>query len=189
LQDHILKRIELTSEDLARCAGFFTPKNIARGRFLLQEGEVCRHIAYVVKGCLRSYSVDEKGEEHIVQFGVEDWWISDLQSYLSGGPSLISIDALEDSDLLLLEKESREKLLVAVPGMERFFRLLQERHYVASNTRIVCSLSASAEEQYLSFLEAYPTLARRVPQGQIASYLGITPQSLSRIRKLLTKKK
>jgi CRP-like cAMP-binding protein len=189
LRDHIMKRIDLTADEFTRCTPFFSSKKIRRNQFLLQEGEVCRNVSFVVHGCLRSYSVDEKGEEHIVQFAVEDWWVSDLRSYLSGEPSLTSIDAIEDSDLLLLEKASREKLFLAVPKMERFFRILLERQFVASNKRIVDSLSASARERYLSFLDSFPSMAQRVPQGQIASYLGITPQSLSRIRREISKKK
>ncbi len=127
--------------------------------------------------------MDHQGEEHVIQFAVEDWWISELQSFLSGQPTKYNIDALEDSHILLLEKDAREKLLVAVPALERHFRLLQEAHFVATTHRIDKALSASAEERYLDFMKTYPTLFQRIPQNQIASYLGITPQSLSRIRK------
>lgn len=149
---------------------------------------MCKSLAFVTQGCLRCYTVDDKGEEHIVQFAIEDWWISDLHSFLTGEPAIYTIEALEDSELLLLERESREKLLTAHPKFERFFRLLLERHYVATHKRIIASLSASAEERYLKFLKTYPALVQRVPQNQIASYLGIAPESLSRIRKHLAEK-
>ncbi len=183
LRENIQKRVTLSDDEYKRCLGFFVPRQVRRRQFLLQEGEVCKNIAFVVRGCLRLYSVDQQGEEHVIQFAVEDWWISELQSFLSGQPSKFNIDALEDTHVLLLEKEARERLLVALPVLERHFRLLQEAHYVATHHRIDKALSASAEERYLDFMKTYPTLFQRIPQNQIASYLGITPQSLSRIRK------
>jgi CRP-like cAMP-binding protein len=188
LRAHLRRRVMLTGAEFARCASFFTSKKIRRKQFVLQEGEVCRHITFVNSGCLRAYTVDGNGEEHVIQFAIEDWWISDLHSFLSDKPATYNIDALEDSDVLLLEKEARDRMLESVPKLERFFRLLQEANYVASHRRIEDSLSASAEERYLNFLHMYPTLVQRLSQNQIASYLGITPQSLSRIRKELTQK-
>jgi CRP-like cAMP-binding protein len=189
LRSHILKRIDLNDEEFTRCTTFFIPKKLRKHQFLLNEGEVSRSIAFVVKGCLRCYSVDDKGEEHIVQFAIEDWWISEPYSALTGEPSGYNIDALEDSELLLLERSAQERLLTEIPKFERLFRLLLENRFVANQRRITATLSTSAEERYLSFLKTYPAIAQRVPQSQIASYLGITPQSLSRIRKELSDKK
>ena len=186
LQKHIAKRIDLSDSEFTLSMTFFTPRSLRKKQFLVQEGEVGRYIAYVIRGCLRTYVVDEKGEEHIVAFAIDDWWASDLHSFLAGTPATFNIDALEDSRLLLLDRESREGLLHAVPKMERFFRLLQEANYVATHHRISETLSNSAEERYLNFLKTYPQLVRRIPQKHIASFLGITPQSLSRIRKELT---
>ena len=186
LRTHIEKRVHLTDAEFERCESFFVARKIRKRQFLLQEGEVARSIAFVTSGCLRAYTVDHKGEEHLIQFAIADWWVSDLQSFLSGAPATYNIDALQDSEVLLLEREARDRMLEAVPGMERFFRLLQEANYIATHRRINESLSASAEERYLAFLKTYPALAEQVPQSQIASYLGITPQSLSRIRKELT---
>jgi CRP-like cAMP-binding protein len=146
-------------------------------------------MAFVNDGCLREYTVDHKGEEHILQFAIKDWWISDLTSFLSGSASTHNIDALKDSEILVLEKEARDAMFEAVPTMERFFRLLLESNYVATRRRINYSLTASAEERYLAFIEIYSELAEQVPQQYIASYLGITPQSLSRIRKELAQKR
>jgi CRP-like cAMP-binding protein len=188
LRAHILSRVDLTEEELARMTTFFTPKKLRRKHFLLQEGEVCRYIAFVVNGCLRSYSIDDKGEEHVIQFAIEDWWIGDLQSYLSGEPSMYNIDALEDSEVLLLDKTTRDTMLTALPKLERFFRLLLERSYVAAQQRLACTLSVSAEDRYLAFLKTFSALVQHVPQNQIASYLGIAPESLSRIRKHLSEK-
>ncbi len=187
LRQQIGRRVSISDEEFSRCTGFFTARKLRKRQFLLQEGEVCRCISYVTRGCLRIYTVDAKGEEHLIQFAVEDWWASDLQSFLTGEPGAYNIDALEDTQLLMLDRDAREQLLVAVPKMERFFRLLIEANHVATNRRIACALGATAEERYLDFVKTYPALVQRIPQKHIASYLGITPQSLSRIRKDLTR--
>jgi len=188
LKTNLRKRIQITDAEFDRAARFLAPRRVRRKQFVLQEHEVCKHITFVTSGCLRAYTVDQNGEEHVIQFAIEDWWISDLQSFLTGKPASYNIDALEDSRVLLLGKEDRDKVLDAVPKLERYFRLLQEANYIATHHRIEESLSASAEERYLDFMKTYPTLFQRIPQNQIASYLGITPQSLSRIRKELSEK-
>jgi CRP-like cAMP-binding protein len=188
LKSHIQRRITISDEELSRCIEFFVHKKIRRKQFLLWEGDVCRTIGFVTKGCLRNYSVDHKGEEHVIQFAVEDWWVSDLYSFLSATPAKESIDALEDSELLVLDRTSRDALFEAVPKLERFFRLLLEANLVATRKRVASLISDSAEQRYLDFLKTYPNLVERLPQNQIASFLGITPQSLSRIRKELAEK-
>jgi len=185
---HIEKRVHLTDEEFEICSKFFVKKKLRKKQFLLNEGDVCKNLGFVNSGCLREYTIDNKGAEHIIQFAIEDWWVSDLNSFLAGSPSTYNIDALEDSEVLLLEKSARDKLLDSCPKMERFFRLLMEANHVAAQRRVSDSLSASAEERYLKFIKTYPKLFEQVPQNQIASYLGITPQSLSRIRKELTQK-
>ena len=189
LRTHIERRIHLTEDEFSLATNFFAPKKLRRRQFLLQEGEVCRNLAFVAGGCLREYGIDNKGNEHLMQFAIADWWISDLNSFLSGTPSTHNIDALQDSDVLLLEKSAREKLLESVPKMDRFFRILLEANYVSTHKRVNETLSASAEERYLTFIRTYPELVEQIPQNQIASYLGITPQSLSRIRKELSQKR
>jgi CRP-like cAMP-binding protein len=186
LYSNVNRRVPLTKREWASWEKFFVPGRIRKRQFLLQEGEVCRQLAFVAGGCLRSYSVDAGGEEHIIQFAIRDWWITDLHSYLTGAPAVYAIDALHDSDVLLLEKSSRDRLLETAPGADRFFRLLQESNYVATHRRINSFLSDSAESRYLAFVKTYPALAGLIPQNQIASYLGITPQSLSRIRRGLS---
>ena len=186
LRKNIEKRVHLTNEEFEICKKFFTPKKIRKHQFLLQEGEVCKHIAFVNKGCLREYTIDNKGVEHIMQFAIEDWWVADLNSYLAGTPAIYNIDAIYDSEVLLLEKSARDVMLDNCPKIERYFRLLMEANYVASHRRITESLTTSAEERYVNFIKTYPKLLKQIPQNQIASYLGITPQSLSRIRKEMT---
>lgn len=188
LRTHIEKRVKLTDEEFFTCTKFFVPKKLRKKQFLLNEGEVCKNIGFVNFGCLREYTIDNKGTEHIIQFAIEDWWVSDLHSFLSGKPATENIDALEDSEVLLLEKSARDELLNSCPKMEKFFRILIEANHVATHQRITDSLSTTAEERYLKFINTYPKLFELIPQNQIASYLGITPQSLSRIRKELVQK-
>ena len=188
LKKNIKSRVPLTDEEFNICAKFFIHKKYKKHQFMLNEGDVCNYIGFVASGCLREYKIDNKGSEHIIQFAIEDWWISDLNSFLSGLPSTLNIDALQDSDVLLLEKSAREELLEGCPKMERFFRLLLEVNHTASYQRVIDSLESSAEDRYLKFIKTYPKIFEQVPQNQIASYLGITPQSLSRIRKELTQK-
>lgn len=188
LRKHIEQRVHLTKEEFDIISKFFIQKKLRKNQFLLNEGDICTHIGFVNSGCLREYSIDNKGAEHIIQFAIEDWWVADLSSFLSGLPAKYNIDALQDSEILLLEKSARDELLDKCPKMERFFRLLIEANHIATQQRITDSLSAPAEERYLKFIKTYPKLFEIVPQNQIASYLGITPQSLSRIRKELTQK-
>ena len=188
LRKHVERRVHLTAAEFALCSKYFTPRAVRKRQFLLQEGAVCMHLAFVTKGCLREYTVDARGEEHILQFAIKDWWISDLQSFLTGTASTHNIDALQDSEVLSLERMARDSLFAAVPKMERFFRLLMEANYIATHRRISDSLAKSAEERYLDFIATFPALVEQVPQNHVASYLGLTPQSLSRIRKDLSLK-
>ena len=188
LRTHIEKRVQLEDAEFSECCKYFIYKKLKKKQFFLHEGEVCRYIGFVVSGCLRVYTIDHLANEHIIQFGVEDWWVSDMNSYLSGAPSVYNIDVLRESELLMLDKDNRENMLEAVPKMERFFRLLLEANYVSTHNRINDALSKTAEERYLRFIKNYPRLFEKIPQHYIASYIGITPQSLSRIRKELTLK-
>ena len=189
LHAHVRKRVPLTKKDWAVWEQFFVHRTLRKRQFLLQEGEVSRQMAFVTGGCLRSYTVDGKGEEHVTQFAMADWWITDVHSFLCGTPASHTIDALEDSEVLILDRPSRERLLETAPHADRFFRLLQESNYVAMHNRIDSLLRDSAETRYLTFVRTYPALVERVPQHQVASYLVITPQSLSRIRKELSQKR
>ncbi len=189
LRRHVKQHISLTNEEFAHSASFFVPKKLKKGTFLLEAGEICRHLTFVAKGFLRSYTIDAKGEEHIVQFAFEGWWISDLYSYLTSQVSTYYIDALEDSDLLLIEAGSYDRLCSTIPKYERYFRILLQNNYIASHRRILAAISLTAEEQYRQLLETCPSIEQRVAQRHIASYLGITPEALSRIRHRISRKK
>ncbi|MEI6949392.1 Crp/Fnr family transcriptional regulator [Paraflavisolibacter sp. H34] len=182
------EKISLTEEEEEICKTFFVPKKLRKKQYLLQQDDICRHLAFVEKGVLRSYTVNDKGVEHIVQFALEGWWIADQYSFLTHEPSSYNIDALEDAELLLLTRSSYEALMDAVPKFERYQRLLLQNSLIAMQRRLVGSLSLSAEEKYTKLIHAYPDIIQRVPQHMIASYLGITPETLSRIRKQMIRK-
>ena len=188
LRSHFARHIELTDQEWAFCISLFTSRRIKRKTFLLQEGEVCKHLVFVLKGCLDAYIVDRKGEEHVVHFALEDWWLTDDYSFWTGVPGTYFIQALEDSELLIINRDSLEQLFLRHPKFDRYFRILLTNHAVALDRRIVASLSMSAEERYLYLLKLYPNLAQRVSLKQISSYLGITPESLSRVRANLARK-
>jgi CRP-like cAMP-binding protein len=185
----INEKITLTPEEEALCKTFFIPKKMRKRQYLLQEGDVCRYTAFVEKGALRTYTVDEKGAEHIIQFAIEGWWTGDLFSFLTTEPSVYNIDVLEDAELLLLTRTAQEELLQKVPKFERFQRLLIQSAYIAMQRRLVVNMSLTAEEKYAHFVNAYPEIIQRIPQHMVASYLGITPETLSRIRKQKSLKK
>lgn len=183
------EKVIFTDEELDLTKQFFIPKKLRKRQFLLQEGDICKYNAFVEKGILRSFTVDEKGSEHIVQFAFEGWWISDLASFLTGNLSTYSIEALEDSELLLLTSQAREELMNKVPMFERYQRILLQNAYIALQSRIASSLTETAEEKYTKLINGCPGISQRVPQHMIASYLGLTPETLSRIRKQITLRK
>lgn len=182
LRQHYSRYIDLSDEEFDLVKTFFIPKKLRRKQYLLQEGEVNKYGAFVSKGLLRTYTVDDKGAEHILQFSPEGWWTADMYSYLTGEPSQYNIDALEDSELLLMEAAASEKLMATVPKIEHYQRILLQNNYIATHRRLISSLSQPAEEKYADFIKRYPHIVQRVPQHMIASYLGITPAFLSRLR-------
>ena len=188
LQKKVSEIIEINEEELNFCRTLFTPRKVRKRQYLLQEGDVCRYQVFVTKGILRSYTVDEKGVEHILQFAPEGWWIADLYSFFTDEPSKYNIDALEDAEVLLITKTNWNLLLQDIPAFERYFRILLQNHLISTQRRLMESLSVSAEEKYLNFVKSYPDCLQRLPQHQIASYIGITRETLSRIRKNLSER-
>jgi CRP-like cAMP-binding protein len=180
---NIKTKVDLTEAEEQQLRNFFIPKRLRKKQYLLQDGDVCLYTAFVEKGLLRSYTIDEKGNEHIIQFALEDWWISDMFSFLTGEPSAYSIEALEDSELLLINRKAYDEMLIIVPKMERYLRILVQNSLIATQRRLSSKLSLSAEENYKNLIAACNNIIQRVPQHMIASFLGITPETLSRIRK------
>ena len=179
----IEEKIKLTDAEKEICKSLFSPKKLRKRQYILQQDDICKNLVFVEKGILRSYSVDNKGNEHILQFALEGWWIADVYSFLTGEVSEYNIDAIEDSELLQISKSALDELYEQVPKFERYFRILTQSNMIATQRRLTATLSASADEKYLRLLSAYPNIVARVPQHMIASYLRITPETLSRVRK------
>jgi len=162
-------------------------KTVNKKEYLLQEGEICNFEAYVSKGCIRNYFIDENGFEVILQFAIEDWWVSDIASFHEKKPSKLYIETLEDCELFFLTYENKEELLKRVPKFERFFRLMVQKNLSSTQNRLINTIAKSAPEKYLDFIKLYPTIPQRVTQHHIASYLGISAEFLSKIRTKLSK--
>lgn len=183
------KKIPLTEAEQSLIKTYLSVKKIRKKQYLLQEGDVSHYTAFVEKGVLRSFTIDEKGHEHIMQFATEDWWISDLYSFLTEEPSDYSIEALEETELLLINKADYENMMLAVPKMERYFRILTQNSLISMQRRISGKMTLTAEQNYKKLMEQRPALFQRVPQHMIASFLGIAPETLSRIRKQMASTK
>lgn len=182
LYKKISETISITDEEFVFCKTLFIPKKLRKRQYLLQEGDVNKHTAFVSKGLLRSYTIDDKGNEHILQFAFEGWWMGDLYSFLTEEPSMFNMEALEDCELLLITKPSWELLLDKVPAFEKYFRILIQNNLIATQKRLMGTLSETAEQKYTNLINNFPGCLNRVPQHMIASYLGITRETLSRIR-------
>ena len=185
---NIAKHIQLTKDEEKIFIALLKEKQLKKKQFYLRENEVCLHSVFVTKGCLRGYTVDENGFEHILQFAPPDWWIADMYSLITQKPGNLNIDAIEESEVLLLSRKDQEKLFTDVPKFERFFRILTENSLVANQQRIVDNMSLTAEERYSIFCKRYPTLIDHLPQKQIASYIGVTPEFFSRMRTEMLRK-
>jgi CRP-like cAMP-binding protein len=159
-----------------------TKRKIKRRQMILQEGMICRHYSFVVEGCLKMYGIDSKGVEHNIQFAAENDWIADIGSFHSDKPSKLYIEALEPSILLQIEKQDLYFLYRSIPKLDRIFKVIIENKFVELQNRVLQNISSTAQERYQSFLDLYPQLALRLPNTQIASYLGITPEFLSKMR-------
>jgi CRP-like cAMP-binding protein len=183
------KKVPITSAEEQLIKDYLTPKRLRKKQYLLQEEDVCKVIAFVEKGALREYTVDESGNEHIIQFALEGWTISDLYSFLTGEPATYNIDALEDAELVLISKSAHEELLKKVPKYETYTRLNITGAYIAMQRRLTSIISSPLDERYANFTALYPTIVQRVPQHMIASYMGLQPETLSRIRRKMSSNK
>lgn len=182
LASHIRKFIPLTAEEEETVLSFFRYKELDKKDLLLKEGQVCNASYFIVNGCFRFYSHTEQGGEQIIQFAIENWWMADYMSLSTGNPSPFYIQAVEQAAVAVLDKRAQEELLAAVPAMERYFRIVFQRAYAASVMRVYYIFLQSAEERYRHFEQSFPDFVQRVPQYMLASFLGFTPEFLSKIR-------
>lgn len=184
----VARYVQLNEEEKVFFHSLLKPKQVKKKTFLLQEGEVCAFEAFIVKGCVRLYFIDKDGVETILYFAVENWWVSDLISFMDQQPSNQFIETLEDCELLLLDFRSKTALLERIPKMEKYYRLLLQRSLGVLQQRFYASLTQTAEERYKAFTEKYPQVVQRVPQHQIARYLGVSPEFLSKVKSSLYKR-
>jgi len=173
----------ISNEDFEIVKGFFTPKRLRKKQYFLQEGDVCKYFGFVLKGAMRQYTVDDKGTEHIVQLAVENWWVGDRESYTLSTPSAYNIDAWEDTELLLISRQDVLELFQRCPAFGEMVKVMDDRNNIANQRRITSAISASAEKRYTDFVACYPYLLERFPQHTIASYLGLSKDTLSRVKR------
>ena len=186
---NVSRHISLDERETSFFLSLLESRILKREKLYLEVGIVCKYSAFVLDGALRSFTVDQNGKEHILSFATRDWWISDMYSLLTQKPAVLNIEAITDSDVLLLSRENQQLLYEKVPKFERFFRILVENSLVANQQRLIDNLSSTAEERYLRFIKKYPIIPSCVPQHNIASYLGMTPEFLSKIRAKLARGK
>jgi CRP-like cAMP-binding protein len=183
--NNVTKHIDLSPAEKDTFTAMLRPDTIKRKEHWLSTGDICRHSAFVISGCLRGYTVDSNGFEHVLSFAPADWWIADMYSLITHQPGELNIQALEDTEVLLLSKTHQDELYRAIPKFEKFFRILAERSLIAFQQRLIDNLSLTAAARYERFCKRYPTLVYHLPQKQIASYIGVTPEFFSKMRKEL----
>jgi len=179
--------LPLDAEEIEVVKNVFHLRQFKRRQFMLQAGDVCKYNSFVVEGCFRMYMVDDQGKEHNLQFAVENWWMIDMESFYKDTPSKLNIEALEHATVLQITKEDQLKLYVEYPKFNRIFRVLAENALMSLQRRVLHNISSTAEERYLHFIQHYPYFFNRISNVQIASYLGVTPEFLSTIRKKIVK--
>lgn len=188
LRKNIEQYIPITDTEFEQFAADFHLRKITKKSFLLREGDICKYEAFVTKGCFRIYYPDEKGDAQILYFAVEGWWATDIDSFTNQRPSTLNIEALEDSEVLLIDKPHKDNLYETLPKVEKMFRIMNQKSLVTFQRRVISSLGKTADKRYLEFIEKYPELEQRLNQQQLAAYLGISHEFLSKIRKKLSGK-
>ncbi|RXP45857.1 Crp/Fnr family transcriptional regulator [Lutibacter sp. HS1-25] len=185
LLNYIRKYVSLTEEEEIFLLSKITYRKYLKGQYIVQQGDVCKLECFIISGCTKTFYMDDKGQEHIVMFAIEDWWTSDMGSFITQTPADFNVQCLENTELIQFTYDVKEELYLKIPKIERFYRKIVERALAASQKRITNSFSLTAKEQYVNFRDLYPKLDQRIPQYMVASYLGITKEFLSKIKSQL----
>lgn len=188
LKQNILKHIALSTKELENFCNLFKQKDVKKKHFLMREGEICKFEGFVTKGLFRVYHIDSNGFEQVLYFAQENWWITDIDSFTNETPSQLYIQALEDSEVLLISKKDKEFAYINIPKIEKLFRIMTQKTHIALQQRMIDNLSKTADQRYLDFIEKYPNLFQRLTNLQIAAYLGISHEFLSKIRRKIASK-
>lgn len=178
--------ITISEDDFQNFVKYFEVRSFKKKDFALKEGEYCNFEGFVIDGCFKVYFLNEQGNEQILYFAIKDWWITDLDSLINNVPSTLSIEALEDSTILFISKKNKEYLYRTMPQIEKLFRIMNQKSSASLQRRILSLMNKTADKRYLEFLDKYPTLEQRLNQQQVASYLGISHEFLSKIRKKIS---
>ena len=182
LIEYINRYVNLTQKETDLLLENITHRKYLKGQYISQQGDICRFESFVIKGCLKTFYVDTEGQEHVVLFAIENWWTADLGSFLTQEPADYNVQCIEDTEVIQFSFDKMELLYQEIPKLERFFRIIIQKAFVASEKRIIRNFSLTAKERYIEFKNTYPQIEQRVPQYLIASYLGITKEFLSKIR-------
>ena len=180
---NIQKHISLSDSEKEDFLAILKIKDFPKKEFILQQGQICKKLYFVEKGSLRSFNINEAGKESTIMFAVQDWWLTDMYSFVNQKPAVLSIETLEPSCLAYLHFDALEKLYIKIPKFEKFFRIIFQNAYIREQLRVLDNISISTEQRYNRFLNKYPHIVEKVSQKQIASYLGVTPEFLSSIKK------
>jgi CRP-like cAMP-binding protein len=182
---HVQQHITASNIELQQFNKVLNEVSRAKGQFLLKPGTNVKHVYFVVKGCLKAYYISSKGNKYIIQFAVENWWVGDFDAFYNHVPSQLHIEAIEDSELLSINYSNLQKIHKEAPVFERYFRILTTQAFISQSKRILSNLEKNTKERYLEFCTSYPNIEERVANYDIANYLGVTPENLSRVRKKL----
>jgi CRP-like cAMP-binding protein len=182
-QKNILKYVILSDQELAELTSYYTVEKVEKNTVILKEGEICDFEGYVLEGCFKVYFQDSNAKEHVLYFAIEDWWVLDIGSFVSGKASRLYIQALEDSTILTINRAKKEQLYSVIPKVEKLFRIMNQKSLASMHSRMISMLHKNADRKYLDFNERYPTLSQRIAQNQIAAYLGISHEFLSKVKK------
>jgi CRP-like cAMP-binding protein len=184
----ITAEANLTKDELSRVLSLSTFKKIRKRQLWLKQGEICKHKLFIVSGLLRTYRLSDNGEEYILRFSPENTWLVDLESFRNGTPSMYNIDALEDTEVMLWNEKSFNELFSTIPAFRKYAQMLMGKAFFADQERIMMNISYTSEEKYQDFITSFPDVFNRVPLHMVASYLGVSRETLSRIRHAMVKK-